>query len=121
MDTVDRWNAPSTARPVAKVSNDPVDRPLAVGDVVTLRSGGHAMTVERFAPAPPSPPGTLPGARGFHTDANALNPVCVWHSGEGLFQERVCWPHTLARVGDDRPEEESFPSRSAGGGERPIL
>jgi uncharacterized protein YodC (DUF2158 family) len=77
-------------------SYDPADRPLEVGDVVILRSGGHAMTIESFVAAP-APPAAGPVYAGFSRGLNDRMARCIWHSADGIFQDRVCWPHTLAR------------------------
>lgn len=96
MDSDNRWNAPTPAHRLTAPSYDPADRPLEVGDVVILRSGGHAMTIESFVAAP-APPAAGPVYAGFSRGLNDRMARCIWHSADGIFQDRVCWPHTLAR------------------------
>jgi hypothetical protein len=97
------WNASPPAR--AKKANDPADAPLAVGDVVVLNSGGPAMTIERFT-APPPPSQAKFNELGFTYAATDMQAHAIWHSSDGHFLDRVFWPHTLMRVGGDRPRDE---------------
>jgi uncharacterized protein YodC (DUF2158 family) len=95
------WNAPPPAK--ARKEYDPGDMRLAVGDVVTLNSGGPAMTIEKFVPAPPIAPGGPPMATsGFAYGPNDTQAHCIWQSADGHFLDRVFWPHTISKVGGDK-------------------
>lgn len=96
------WNAAPPPRAAKAQSDDPADRPLAVGDVVVLKSGGHAMTIESFAPPAPAPGGLTPAKRGFDVPPDMMMAHCVWQSRDGHFLDRALWPHTIVRTGDDR-------------------
>lgn len=74
---------------------------FGAGDVVRLKSGGPAMTVEGNAAAAPIPAGS-----GFAADRMVR---CVWHDEAGVLHEHVFWPHLLAGMDG----EQSGPQRTA--------
>lgn len=109
------WVAPPPPAKPKAASNDPADRPIGVGDVVALKSGGHAMTVEKFS--------TITQDNDVSQDELGLveKPKalvhCIWHSADGHFLDRVFWPHTLSRIIDPPQAEDKDPQpRDAGTG-----
>lgn len=70
--------------------------PIETGSVVTLKSGGHAMTVVGFEPMPAN----TTRVADFPTEKSVR---CVWMNDAGDIDEKLFWPHTLVVV-EDEPE-----------------
>lgn len=69
---------------------------LGVGDVVTLKSGGPAMTIEGFE-VPPA--GATSAPKAFPADKLVR---VVWFDASGIAQERTFWPHLLILKDGDK-------------------
>ena len=96
-----RWLAPP---PPPREGDD--DLPLAIGDVVALKSGGHAMTIDKFVP-PPDLGGTP--STSLAQPKSLLH--CIWHSADGLFQDRVLGIHAVTRLAVDPHEDPPAPKK----------
>lgn len=83
------------------------DLPIAIGDIVTLKSGGPAMTVQGIVEPAPADKGLQ---HGFPTDKQVR---VVWFDVTGNAQERVFWPHLLVGKGTGAGPAETDAERQA--------
>lgn len=80
----------------------------AVGDVVTLISGGPPMTVEKLENAPTPPAGLPPGV------SPQLHVHCVWfHRGTGALARSVFSSSVLVAQDESASDDKSYPATQA--------